>query len=219
MTHRLNAFVVATLAALSVSSAVYFSRPAPISTNACGVVMKVYDPTLERFAPAWQKEIARRFPNAVGILLHGGELMEGHWTVKTSETYRTEAKEVVLENMRLYPGKVVVLLACNPAHLQLGVPGVYHATDSVWCIPDHALAPDALVDADTFDGPIPSEPLSFIPAGQPAGISPFPWIPGLSPAPEVGKQPKVVIVYKSPPVTRWETNPTVHGNIFEFTAE
>lgn len=185
--------------------------PVPVSTSAAGVIVKVYDPTLERYAPMWRAEIARRFPNAVGVLLHGGELMEGRWTVKTSETYRQEAKEVVLKNMRLYPGKVVILLACNPAHLSLGVPGVYYATDSVWCVPDHAVRPDQFRSDDrlTIDGPPASATLGLIPYSEWDSI-----FPSLLPD---GKAPRVV--YRERPLTRWEEDPTVQGNIFEFVTD
>lgn len=102
------------------------------------VVMEVMDPSLNQYAPLWQKEIGRRFSNAVGVLCHGGEFIEDEWIVG-SPTYGRSAQtadSLVAHFQAKYPGRTIVLLACNPGHLHLHVKGVYHATDSVWCVPD-----------------------------------------------------------------------------------
>lgn len=108
------------------------------------VIMRVLDPTLEPFASMWQAEIGRRFPDAVGVLVHGGDFVEGQWIVG-DWTYRSDrhvrlATDVVKEAEAMYPGRTVVLLACNPGHLDLGIPGVYYAHSSVWCVPDRDTA-------------------------------------------------------------------------------
>jgi hypothetical protein len=120
-----------------------------------GVIMEVADPSLEEFAPAWQQEIGRRFPNAVGILCHGGDFIEGEWIVsaKSFEHHVTMA-DLVRHYQAMYPDRTIVVLACNPGHLRMGIPGVYYAHSSVWCVPDRALTPDQFPAGEamqTFD--------------------------------------------------------------------
>jgi len=124
------------IAALSLM-AFHSSRPVPRH----GVVMEVLDPSLARFAPLWQKEIARRFPYAVGVLCHGGNFVGDQWIVSaTSYGRNLTAQDIANYEKARYPGRVIVMLCCNPGHLDLGISGVYFATDSVWCVPDRALA-------------------------------------------------------------------------------
>jgi hypothetical protein len=117
------------------------------------VIMCVLDESLEQFAPAWQTEIARRFPNAVGILCHGGQYELGRWIVKTDSSHLMTARDLALVYQHLYPGRTIVLLACNPGHLALGIPGVYHFHSSVWCVPDRATGRDDEADRITLDAP------------------------------------------------------------------
>ena len=110
------------------------------TTSKPGVVMRVLDPTLEQFAPMWQQEISRRFPNAVGVLVHGGDFVEGSWVIGDWQ-YRSgqhvrPVSAVVQEAQAMYPNRTIVLLACNPGHLKLNIPNVYYAPASVFCVPD-----------------------------------------------------------------------------------
>ena len=41
------------------------------------VIMDVRDAALQQYAPLWQAEIQRRFPNAVALLCHGGTVQNG----------------------------------------------------------------------------------------------------------------------------------------------
>lgn len=98
--------------------------------------MEVLDPSLAQFAPMWQKEISRRFPNAVGVLCHGGEFVDGQWIVSAKAYGRDlTAQDIARFAQAHYPGKTIVLLCCNPGHLKLGIPGVYHFEDSVFLCP------------------------------------------------------------------------------------
>lgn len=105
------------------------------------VIIEVLDTSLEQFAPMWRDEIARRFDSAVGILVHGGELFPTEWGVGTFPKPK-HIQDVVKDVQKRYPGRTVVILACNPGHLKLGIPGVYYAHSSVWCVPDRALSPE-----------------------------------------------------------------------------
>lgn len=127
------------------TTAVYlFSTPtriAPVGNPT--VVMEVLDPTLEQFAPAWRVEIARRVPNAVGILVHGGAFVQNEWIAGAGYAgHITLTTEIVKHYRDVYPDRVLVLLACNPGHLKLGIPGVYYSMSNVWCVPDRGVSPD-----------------------------------------------------------------------------
>lgn len=113
-------------------------KPAPTISHNPHVDVVVCDPDLEKFANGWRQEISRRFPDAVGILCHGGEFINGEWLVKVPSLNlpAMTADQVAQYFTDKFPGRVIVLLACNPGHLHLHVSGVYHAEDSVWCVPD-----------------------------------------------------------------------------------
>lgn len=110
----------------------------PVVSHAPRVDVVVCDPSLEQFANGWRQEIGRRFPDAVGVLCHGGEFIDGEWLVKVPSLNlpAMTADQVARHFQAKFPGRVIVLLACNPGHLHLHVAGVYHAEDSVWCVPD-----------------------------------------------------------------------------------
>lgn len=110
------------------------------------VVVDVLDPTLEGFAPAWHDEIARRFPtNTVGVLCHGGEFIDGEWIALESRMpeHLIRVTDLVAKERAKFPGRTIVLLCCNPGHIELHASNVFYAQSSVWCIPDRATIPSA----------------------------------------------------------------------------
>lgn len=125
---------------------VHASRPA--------VQMIVLDESLEAAAGLWEKELGRRFSNAVAIICHGGDLIEGEWMVKVhdGDHVAMRADELVKHYQALYPDRQVVLLACNPGHLKLNVPGVFYAHSSVWTIPDRNVIDHQAMQYLTIDG-------------------------------------------------------------------
>lgn len=155
-------------------------------TNQPAVVMEVMDPSLEVFAPMWQAEIGRRFPHAVGVLVHGGDFVRGEWIVGVGIGHHLMRTDDLVASMKSqYPDRTIVLLACNTGHLQLRDPDVYYASASVWCVPDRALTPEmfqnglANLKVDSgFDG-------------------------------EDGN--------RAPQKSRWQEDPEVVGNIWEFS--
>lgn len=177
----ISMFLVALLIEVNYKSAAPSARP--------NVVMETLDPSLEPYEAMWEREISRRFDNAVGILVHGGDFVEGQWIVGSHvQPWRhvTPIQEIVRNVQKKYPGRTVVVLACNTGHLKLGIPGVYYAHSSVWCVPDRELRPEmfqAAVARQTLGSIliIPSRPL-----------------------------------HQS---TRWEEMPDLVGNIFEFQAD
>lgn len=140
------------------------------------VVVDVLDPSLEGFAPAWHDEISRRFPiNTVGVLCHGGEFIDGEWIALESRMpeHLIRVTDLVAKEQAKFPGRTIVLLCCNPGHIELHASNVFYAQSSVWCVPDRA----------TGDDPVSNHmKLGFEFVSQ----------------------------------TRWQADPDVVGNIFEF---
>lgn len=125
--------------------------PAIELTAQPAVIMETLDPSLIQYEDAWRDEIARRFPRAVGLLVHGGDFVAGQWIVGAGYQnwkHVTPTAEVVRHYQTLYPDRTIVLLACNPGHLKLGIPGVYYASSSVWCIPDRSLKPSMFLSSE-----------------------------------------------------------------------
>lgn len=173
--------------------------PAPVYLDRPGVIMEVLDPSLEMYAVGWQKEIARRVPNAVGVLCHGGDFEQGRWIVASDSKHIQTARDVVLKYKDMYPGRTIVLLSCNPGHIKLGVPGVLYAHSSVWCVPDRELKPsmsDAERMAKLFDHGF--------------------WTPKV---PDESVPAPVKILPVRPVVGRSDAMPEIVGNIFEFEVE
>jgi hypothetical protein len=166
------------------------------------VIMEVLDSSLQWCAEYWRAEIDRRFDGAVGVLVHGGDLVKGQWVVKASlfEGHLMPAEELVRQMKQRYPDRTIVLLACNPGHIRLEEPGVYYFVSNVWCVPDRAITPDM-----TKDRTMAQTMLN--------GIDDLP----LKPQSHWLKSPWLLPGY--PSSTRWEIDPTASGNIFEAIAD
>lgn len=156
------------------------------------VIIETLYPGLEVFAPMWQKEINRRFHNAVGILVHGGDFEDNRWIVGSAlqpQQHVSTAVDIVRHFQDKYPGRTIVLLACNTGHLKLGIRGVFYAQSSVWCVPDRAID---LPEVTPFQA---NQTLIF----------------GLK---AKAKADRIALLSN-----RWDTAPEVVGNIFEFVSE
>lgn len=107
------------------------------------VDIECLDRSIEPYAEMWRLEISRRFPDALGVIVHGGDFVEGHWIVGTAwQNWKhvTPIEEVITHYEHIYPGRVIVLVSCNPGHVRLtSHPGVYYALDSVWVYPDRQM--------------------------------------------------------------------------------
>lgn len=120
----------------------YAIHPDTVPPPAPRVDVQVMDPTLDVFAEGWRTEVARRFPDAVVALAHGGTFINGEWLTKIGE-YNLPAMTVehLIQHLQAsYPNRTIVVLCCNPAHVRLhGYKNVWYATDSVFCVPDRAV--------------------------------------------------------------------------------
>lgn len=143
--------------------------PAPSRPAQPAVIVEVLDPSLQPYADKWQKEIGRRFDNAVGLLFHGGDFVRGQWIGGTTPgIHHVEPiQDVVKRFQKLYPGRTIVLLACNTGHLDLGIPGVYYAKSSVWCVPDRQVQQGDPESRATLDEDGPSEDQETTPIQAP----------------------------------------------------
>jgi hypothetical protein len=184
---------------LLVGLAIYFAPPQPTTHRQPAqppVVMEVLDPSLEVYAPMWRDEIARRFDNAVGVLVHGGDFVAGSWIAGVSFVpgHVTPMREVVERTQKAHPGRTVVLLACNTGNVKLGIPGVYYSTSSTWCVPDRAITPDM------YGLPIIKATLTPQDEDE-ASVIPF------------------ITIFAEPEPTRWELHPDYCGNVWEFVTD
>jgi hypothetical protein len=160
------------------------------------VIIETLDPTLSVYAPMWRDEIARRFDNAVGILVHGGDFQEGVWILGVGYGgHVTPAKDIVRHYQAKHPTRTVVLLACNTGNVELGIPGVYYAKSSVFCVPDRAITPEMYG--------LPIMHATLTPEDEPIEPVAIPFI-------------EVVV---EPEPTRWAREPDFVGNVFEFVTD
>lgn len=98
----------------------------------------VIDMVADNAVPAewWKTETARRFPNAIMVFCHGGELM-GQWAMKPENGQPVEfVADLARKLHEEFPTRPIVLICCNPGHHTLNIPHVYHALDDVWMRPD-----------------------------------------------------------------------------------
>jgi hypothetical protein len=109
-------------------------------TTRPSIQMIVLDPSLEQYRVMWEHEVARRFPDAIVIMAHGGDLT-GEWIIKSpnNDHILQKMSDLVKHYQTEYPNRQLVIVSCNPSHLRLGIKGVYYAPDSVWCCPDRVV--------------------------------------------------------------------------------
>lgn len=166
-----------------------------VPSSSPDVIMRVLDPTLEDGVQLWQAEIGRRFHNAVGIVVHGGDFVQGEWIVEgnyASGNHVRSVTDVVREAQALFPDRTIVLVSCNPGHIKLGIAGVYYAMSSVWVVPDRDVTPD--VGHERLMATIGNEDcLGNDESGSPSTGAPEP--------------------------SRWQQFPDDAGNIFEFVSD
>ena len=94
---------------------------------------------------AWKTEVARRFPTALIVFSHGGAArtaLQGSqpdWYLgpEVDGMIPTLVRDKAAELVKLYPGRIIVFVSCNPSHIRLhGLPNVWYFTDTVWQAPD-----------------------------------------------------------------------------------
>jgi hypothetical protein len=106
------------------------------------VIVEVLDSSLVQYIEPWRVEVGRRFHNAVAIIVHGGDFVEGEWVVGAGiGGHISRASDIARHYQKLYAGRTLVFISCNPGHLKINVPGVWYASDVVWCIPDRGMSP------------------------------------------------------------------------------
>lgn len=155
----LNICIVSIFMTAGILAGIVVSRVCPVSivntttilNEQPDVIVEVVDPSLERYAEMWRREISRRTHNAVAILCHGGTIENGRWIVGAADAGypAMPAQELVKKIQVRYPGRQVVLLSCNTAHLKLGIKGVLYSPSPVWCIPDRELTLEMLTNGES----------------------------------------------------------------------
>lgn len=110
-------------------------------TRSPAVSMNVLDPTLYEYSVMWQIEVARRFPDAVVIMVHGNDFVRGQWIVGSDASREhVETLDAVIARYQ-QPNRPFVVISCNPDHLVLhDRPGVFYFMNSVWLVPDRDTA-------------------------------------------------------------------------------
>ena len=96
----------------------------------------------------WENLIASRFPDAIVIVGHGGDIF-GQWAIfptpgddpDTDPVFSNcpVSEEWLCRCLRAEYGvtRPIVILSCDPGHYKItDIPNCYQATDSVWITPD-----------------------------------------------------------------------------------
>ncbi len=135
---------------------IHWPIPAP-HTPGPPVILDVRDPALLPSALAWQIEVARRFPRAVAVVCHGGNIVHGEWIVLDNpggvSGEPAERVDTLLDREAAeYPDRQVVLIACNPRHIAVhGHPNCWYFDSSVWVVPDRAVPAFSTGTSHTMD--------------------------------------------------------------------
>lgn len=98
------------------------------------------DPAVTESAGFWRTEVSRRFPNAFVIICHGSDI-NGVWYMFPAELpFPVRAADYMAAVRKAVPiERPVVMITCNPGGHCLGIPGVFHAMDDVWFVPDKSI--------------------------------------------------------------------------------
>lgn len=95
-----------------------------------------HEPYVRYSIGLWEREVSRRFPTAFIYIAHGDDF-SGTWYIqRPDKSGWMPARDLARQLRDRFPGRNIVLLACNPAGAELNIPGVYHAKDNVWFVPD-----------------------------------------------------------------------------------
>ncbi len=94
----------------------------------------VLSDNLAHGVPAWEKEAKKRFEHPILLVCHGNT-ERGEWRLYPDRGGSMSAESVARLLKKLYPGRPIVLIACNPDHLSFHVSGVYYARKLVSSIP------------------------------------------------------------------------------------
>lgn len=141
MKYMLYAYAFMTVIVIIV--ALWLSNPVDSAhTPYPDVIADVLDPSLDEYAPLWQAEVGRRFHNAIFVMCHGGDILNGEWLCLPygGPGGGWPITKLIAIEQEKYPGRTLVILSCNPKHDALhGYPNVYYAPSSVWCAPDRAV--------------------------------------------------------------------------------
>lgn len=98
------------------------------------------DAAVAASASFWRTEVSRRFPNAVVIICHGGDI-NGVWYMFPADLpFPVRAADYMASVRKAVPiERPIVMVTCNPGGHCLGIPGVFHAMDNVWFVPDKSI--------------------------------------------------------------------------------
>jgi hypothetical protein len=145
---RLLEFLVMVMLVVVGATGLYLERclrrPKPVPAQ---VDMIVLSESLLPYAEGWKREISRKYPDAVGILAHGVIDMPDRWNLlpdhmegglRVKDCPRL-VEDVVRETKARQPGRIIVLVVCNPFHFRPDWPGVVYSTQDVWTTPDREL--------------------------------------------------------------------------------
>ncbi len=94
----------------------------------------VLSDNLAHGAPAWEREAAKRFDRPVLLIVHGYS-WSGQWAIYPDAGPSMSVEGVARLLKKLYPGRPIVVLSCNPAGVGLKLHGVYYARKIVSSIP------------------------------------------------------------------------------------
>jgi len=112
-----------------------------------GVATEVLCPDLVDGAQMWRRDVAKEYPNALIIAVHGGvDPKTGEWYAYPTLGDPLPVDVLVKLNQLYYPGRHIVLICCNPEHIPLtDVHNVTYAPADIWVWPDDAVGPLAVL--------------------------------------------------------------------------
>lgn len=113
-----------------------------------GIDIVLLSQSMNGLAQLWEPEVARRYPGAVMLVCHGSDT-NGDWYMHPDVDHGATGedaparlvKEEVLKAQIRFPGRMIVLICCNPGGYDLDLPLVAYAKSSVWVIPDRNMLP------------------------------------------------------------------------------
>lgn len=114
------------------------TRPAVHVYHGVEVELHVHENQyISRSVDYWKREAQRRFIAPILIFGHGNDF-NGVWSMQLQDQGNriVPVAEVAAKVRAKFPDRVIVLICCNPKGHALHMPGVYHAWDSVWFVPD-----------------------------------------------------------------------------------
>lgn len=103
--------------------------PLPTASTIC------LDPAFSKGLKLWEREAVKRFYQPILVGAHGIEDGGTTWRMRPPNGPEMQVEHVAYLLTKLYPGRPIILICCNPDGVKPKIQNVWYAHENVWMEP------------------------------------------------------------------------------------